>query len=294
MKFLAAATLGIALFVWTTASVGVSTLVVQVNQLGGMLPLMLGLAALRFALQAAGWRIAMGPANRPSLLQAMRAVIAGEAAGYLTWGPISREPVKALMVGEQTPHRVSLSAAIVERVAYMGAATGLVAFSLMLVAVRAGRGDWIAPGFAAAIVVAGLWLAAKDRRSRFGGTGPAYAPASLAALVSFAILQEIINVLETYAVFAWLGAAATIESAIALEGLNRLANAPAQLIPGKLGVLELAGSTFAGVLQLGHANGLTLVIARRVRSLAWTGMGVLLLTTSASRARTARRNPAIV
>ena len=197
------------------------------------------------------------------------------------------------MVSEHTPERVSLSAAIVERIAYMTAATGLVAFSLMLVAIRANRADWIAPGLALIIVAGGLWMASRRRRGRPDGS-ESMRPGALAVLMSLAILQEIINVIETYAVLAWLGAGPTLESAIALEGLNRLANAPAQLIPGKLGVLELAGSHSLGILQLGNANGLTLVLARRVRSLAWTGVGILLLTTSASRVRSGRRNPAIV
>ena len=295
MKMFIAAAIGVALFVWTIASVGLATLAVQINQLGIMLPLVMALAAVRFVLQAAGWRIAMRSLSAsaasaiegPSLLQAVRAVIAGEAAGYLTWGPISREPVKALMVSEYTPERVSLSAAIVERVAYMTAAAGLVMLSLVLVAIRANRADWIVPGFVAAIAIAALWMAA-TRPSR-----PLFPRTALVPLALLAIAQEIINVFETYAVLAWLGASPTLESAVALEGLNRLANAPAQLIPGKLGVLELAGSAFAGILQLGTANGLALVLARRVRSLAWTGVGILLLTTSASRVRT-RRDPAIV
>jgi hypothetical protein len=294
MKMFIAAAIGVALFVWTIASVGVATLAVQINQLGIMLPLVMALAAVRFVLQAAGWRIAMGSTSRPSLPQAVRAVIAGEAAGYLTWGPISREPVKALMVSDQTPERVSLSAAIVERVAYMTAATGLVTLSLVLVAIRTNRADWIVPGFVAAIAVAALWMAAKRHMPRLPASARrSMSGTALVALALLAIAQEIINVIETYAVLAWLGASPTLESAIALEGLNRLANAPAQLIPGKLGVLELAGSAFAGILQLGTANGLTLVLARRVRSLAWTGVGILLLTTSASRVRT-RRDPAIV
>ena len=295
MKMVAAAAIGVALFVWTIARVGLATLAAHVNQLGMMVPLVLALAGVRFVMQAAGWRLAMGASARPSLPEAVRAVIAGEAAGYLTWGPISREPVKALMVSGQTSERVSLSAAIVERIAYMGAATGLVTFSLMLVAVRANRAGWLAPGFAVAILIAGLCIAMRHRLPRIGSVRfGAMRPSALAGLIALAILQEIINVIETYAVLAWLGAGPTLESAVALEGLNRLANAPAQLIPGKLGVLELAGSAFAGILQLGNANGLTLVLVRRVRSLVWTGVGILFLTTSASRVRAARRDPAIV
>lgn len=293
-KMFVAATIGVVLFVWTIASVGIAPLAAQINQLGIVVPLVMALAAIRFVLQAAGWRMAMGSASRPTLVQAVRAVIAGEAAGYLTWGPISREPVKALMVSEYTPERVSLSAAIVERIAYMSAATGLVTFSLVLVAIRTNRTDWIAAGVFAAIAIAAVWIAVKRYVPRLPASArESISGPTLVALALLAIAQEIINVIETYVVLAWLGANPTLESAIALEGLNRLANAPAQLIPGKLGVLELAGSAFAGILQLGTANGLTLVLARRVRSLAWTGVGILLLTTSASRART-RRDPAIV
>jgi hypothetical protein len=296
MKMFGAAAIGVALFVWTIGNVGIATLAVQINQLGIMVPLVMALAAIRFVLQAAGWRLAMGSVSRPSLLQAVRAVIAGEAAGYLTWGPISREPVKALMVSEYTPERISLSAAIVERIAYMSAAAGLVTFSLILVAIRANRADWIVPEGMAAIAIAALWMAVtrhmRDKRGR-KGIRPLFSRTALVALALLAIAQEIINVIETYIVLAWLGASPTLQSAIALEGLNRLANAPAQLIPGKLGVLELAGSAFAGILQLGTANGLTLVLARRVRSLAWTGVGILLLTTSASRVRI-RRDAAII
>jgi hypothetical protein len=249
------------------------------------------------------------------MAQAFRAVVAGEAAGYLTWGPISREPVKALMVSEHTPERVSLTAAIVERLAYMGAAGSLVVLSLVLVAARANRAvpeaatgaalrsTWLLSAIAAVIVVGGLWIAAKRRipaftrtaksRAKFAGYA-SISRGALIALTTLAILQELINVMETYVVMRWLGAAPTLETAIALEGLNRLANAPAQLIPGKLGVLELAGSAFAGILQLGSANGLMLVLARRVRSLTWTGVGILLLTTTASRARTSRAEPVII
>jgi hypothetical protein len=151
---------------------------------------------------------------------------------------------------------------------------------------------WLVSGIAVAVVAGGVWFGLKCRAKVAGYAS--MSPGAMMALAMCAILQELINVMETYVVLAWLGAAPTFETAVALEGLNRLANAPAQLIPGKLGVLELAGSAFAGILQLGSANGLTLVLARRVRSLIWTGVGILLLTTSASRVRTARSEPVII
>lgn len=100
-----AGAIGVALFVWTVARAGPATLAAQISQLGVMMPLVLAFAGVRFAMQAAGWRLAMRESVRPSFLHALRAVIAGEAAGYLTLGPISREPVKALMVRDQTPEK---------------------------------------------------------------------------------------------------------------------------------------------------------------------------------------------
>jgi hypothetical protein len=243
-------------------------------------------------LQASGWRLAIEASSRPGLLHAIRAVIAGEAAGYLTVGPISREPVKALMIRDQTPEKVSLTAALVERIAYIGAATLLVACSLTILAVRANRIGWIVPGLVG-IFVAGLWTLMRRRLRRARLASSWVTPSAITGVITLAVLQEIINVAETYVVLTWLGAGPTWESAIALEGLNRVANAPAQLIPGRLGVLELAGSTFAGILQLGNTNGLTLVLARRLRSVAWTGVGVLLLATCAPRDAT-HRDPALV
>src|SRR5215510_11439291 len=100
------AVIGIALLVWTIASVGIAQLVSQLHLLGVILPVAIALAALRFVLQAAGWRAVMSETRRPTLLAATVAVIAGEAAGYLAWGPISREPVKAMLINRYAPQRV--------------------------------------------------------------------------------------------------------------------------------------------------------------------------------------------
>jgi len=82
MKMIAAGAIGVAQFVWTVARVGPATLAAQVSQLGLMVPLVLALAGVRFVMQAAGWRLAIRESVRPSLLHALRAVIAGEAAGF--------------------------------------------------------------------------------------------------------------------------------------------------------------------------------------------------------------------
>src|SRR4029453_8037736 len=79
------------------------------------------------------------------------AVVAGEAAGYFAWGPISREPVKALLVGHRVPERAAPAAAVLERVAYTLAALLLTCLGACILAVRFHRSGWLAIGMAAAI-----------------------------------------------------------------------------------------------------------------------------------------------
>ena len=282
MKLIVTAGLGIALLVWTVASVGITQLMGQLDMLGLILPFALALAAFRFALQAAGWRLAMFEHNRPPLLDAVLAVIAGEAAGYLAWGPISREPVKALMISRHTPERVSLTAAVAERIAYTAAAAGLVIAGLVILAIRTNHPEWIVIGSAATICAIGIGLFVW-RGSLTKLTAGKVRPGSMMALLGIATLQELTNVLEAYVILNWLGASPTLETVIAFEGLSRLANSAGQFIPGKIGVNELAGAGLANLLSLGSVHGLTLSLARRVRSLVWSGVGVALLTVSAAR-----------
>src|SRR6185295_16126225 len=72
--------------------------------------------------QAAGWRAAMPAGRRPGWRDAFAAVVAGEAAGYLAWGPVTREPMKAMFVSHAVPQRAALTAAVFERFIYAIAA----------------------------------------------------------------------------------------------------------------------------------------------------------------------------
>ena len=87
-QFPIAAVAGIALFGYSVVSVGPRELLAQMRSLAPVLPVILVLAAVRFLLQAAGWRAAMPAAQRPRWRDVFAAVVAGEAAGYFAWGPV--------------------------------------------------------------------------------------------------------------------------------------------------------------------------------------------------------------
>ena len=244
----------------------------QLAELGFLLPLVLALASVRFLFQALGWRLAIPAGERPQLSEAFHAVVAGEAAGYFTFGPVSREPVKAALVGHRVPHRVALTAALGERFAYTLAAATLSAAGVAILAVRAGVA---APVVAVAVIVAMAIIAVVSRRL-----------VATRAIVGLAVGQELVNLLEAYLVLAWLGAAPTLATIVALEGGSRVLNAAGQFIPGKLGVSEAASTMLAAGLQLGSAHGLTLALARRARSLLWGAAGLMFLTYRTTQAAT--------
>lgn len=281
-----AAVAGVALLAWTIYSVGLRVLVQQLEALAPVLPLLLGLAAFRFLLQAAGWRLALAAANRPPWGEMFKAVVAGEAAGYFAWGPVSREPMKAFLLGDRVPHREGLAAAVVERSLYTIVAAALILAAIGIVAVRYGRLWWFLVAFAA---VAAMAMAAKRHWPRVGRIFEQRDRA--AAILACAAAQELSNVMEAYVVLAWLGAAPSITSVLVLEGISRLMNGAGQFIPGKLGITEAASAALSEGLQFGAAHGLSLALARRVRSLAWGTVGIAVVAMRAARTRQAQPAP---
>lgn len=284
-----AALAGIALMAWTVYSVGPRVLAQQLVTLGPVLPLLLALAAVRFLLQAAGWRLALSPAHRISWQEMFSAVVAGEAAGYFAWGPVSREPMKAFLIGHRVPEREGLAAAMVERTLYSIVAAALILIAIGIVAVRYGHLWWFLVAFT---VVAAMALSAKRYWQRLGKIFEQRRTAC--AILACAAIQEASNVVEAYVVLAWLGAAPTVTSVLVLEGISRLMNGAGQFIPGKLGITEAATAALSEGLQLGAAHGLSLALARRARSLAWGVVGIAIVLFRAARTRQPESEPFLI
>jgi len=71
-------------------------------------------------------------------------------------------------------------------------------------------------------------------------------------------------------------------------------NGAGQFIPGKLGITEAASAALSEGLQLGAAHGLSLALARRVRSLAWGTVGIAVVAMRAARASQAEPVPHLI
>lgn len=276
--YLLTAVLGVGLFIWTVVSVGPREIAAQLHAAGPMLSLVLVLAGVRFWLQAASMRILIPETQRPGWGETFTAIVAGEGAGYFAWGPISREPTKALLLGHRVPEKTALKAAVVERVFYSGAAVLLIIAALGIAAIRYHVTGHFLAGL---IMLAAVTLAIHRYWTSIAGNRD-YAQPATATLTGLAVAQEATNVIEAYVVLAWLGAAPTLASVVVLEGLGRLMNSASQFIPGKFGVTEAATTVLADSLQLGGAHGLSLALVRRARSLLWSASGIGLLAYRAA------------
>jgi lysylphosphatidylglycerol synthase-like protein len=276
-QFPLAALAGVALLAYSIVSVGPRELVAQMRSLAPVLPLILALAAVRFLLQAAGWRAAMQAERRPRWRDVFSAVVAGEAAGYFAWGPVTREPMKAMFVSHAVPQRAALTAAVFERFVYAIVATLLIVCALAIAAVHY---HFVGKFLFGSGLILGAALTMTQYWQRVGGDLRRHR-SSLGRMGALAAAQEISNLVEAYFVLAWLGATPTLAAIVVLEGIGRLMNSAGQFIPGKLGITEAATAALADGLRLGSAHGLSLALARRVRSLAWGAVGIALVALRA-------------
>lgn len=281
---------GIALLVGLIMQTGPARLAGQLYALGPLLPLLLVLTGARYLLQAAGWRLAIAPsADRPGWAAFFYAVVVGEAVGYVAWGPITREPAKAFFLRPRVPARIALSAAVAERVIFGAVATALAVVAVGLIVARRWLGVGLAAATGVAIVLVTVHRLRRSRQALRADRGFSTAMidvardlwgrrrAALLGIGGLAIAQEAINVLETYLIFMWLGAAPTVTVAIVFEGLSRFVNAAGQFVPGRVGVYEAASALLAGALSIGGSYGVSLALARRTRSFIWAVPGALLL-----------------
>jgi hypothetical protein len=68
-------------------------------------------------------------------------------------------------------------------------------------------------------------------------------------------------------------------AALALETVSRAVTILFKMLPMRLGVDEAGAAVFADRLGLGSATGITLALVRRMRSLCWSAVGILLVLT---------------
>ncbi len=103
------------------------------------------------------------------------------------------------------------------------------------------------------------------------------APRAFWGSVALNFVCHALAILEVYIILRFMGARATLVSALALEGLTKLINSVGALNPGNIGTYEGGNIIITKIFGITAASGLTLALCRRARAIFWAGVGALCL-----------------
>ena len=307
---------GVALFVWIVRSIGSRQVLDGFRQIGWGLSIVVILGGLRFAARALAWMLCFEPPYRLAFRDAFGAVIAGDALGSITpLGPIVSEPTKAAFVRSRAPLAPTLTALAIENVLYSLSAAAMIAAGMVALLLRfqlpgeLREISEVAIGAVVVLFAASLWLLWKQPAilSRAAAVLPgstarleriralerqAYTFASrrgtaMAPLVGCELAFHVLGVLEAH-VSLWMlqGFPPTLLTSFLIETVNRLITVAFKFVPLQMGVNEAGSALLTQVLGLGAAPGATLAVVRKVRTLCWTAVGMVLFL---KRGLTARR-----
>jgi hypothetical protein len=287
---------GLALLGYAVVDVGVDQILQTVVVLGPILPIVLAITFFKYPLQAAAWRLALKPDVRPRWPPSIAATLSGDALGYLTWaGPLTGEPLKAYLMRDLVPVAVGVTAGAAERLLYNVTAAGVIVAAAALAFPHLGldrvraAGVFVVP---LAVIIGGgvaWWLRSRRRRAaaaspRARGVIASVAhdlwrerPGALGAIVAIELAQHALLMCEAYVMLTALGAAPGLRTVAMFEGVTKAVNSIGGIVPGRLGIAEGGTALAAGALGLGAGYGMGLAIMRRVRAVAWGGVGLLLL-----------------
>ena len=101
--------------------------------------------------------------------------------------------------------------------------------------------------------------------------------AAIALCVLVHLLGWIVGSLEVYLVMRWLDVGVSFTQALAIDALGTGVKFLAFAIPGALGVLEGGFMVIFSAMGLGSGLGLSFTLVRRLRMVAWSALGVLIL-----------------
>lgn len=310
----AAALGGAVLFAFAIRDVGWFEVVAGIRRVGwGLLPV-LALAGLRFVIRAEAWRRCMIPSARISLSQAWGAYLAGDALGNVTpLGLLASEPTKVFLIRHRLATRQAASSLALDVFAYSTSVVAVVAAGVVALMLTLPLPDVWRSAAAAAIVtltagvviawrlVGGTWDEARGPRPEWRARLSALResvlarsaghPSRLWSVFALHALFHVCAAVEVYLVLWWLGASPRVSDAVIFSALDRVVIVLFKFVPFRIGVDEASAGGMAALLGWPAATGVTLALVKKLRSLAWAGVGLLFIATHPAQAQPAADRP---
>jgi phosphatidylglycerophosphate synthase len=303
---------GVALLAFLIRQCDLNKLSASVATLGWGLALVIALAGLSHLLKTWAWRLTLTGEKAPFWrLAGLR--LAAEAGGQLgIIGQVFGDGMRISILSQRLPKDSVISSVTLERGLFMiagavtsiiGIAAGLLVlplphklqlsaalFSLALIGllillVLAVRNRWpvlsrtaqIASSFPALR----RWTEAK--RSVIESTEARLLdfhrdmPGTFWACFSLNFICHFMAVLEVFLLLWFMGTSVGLFGALLIEALTKFLSVVGALNPGNIGTYEGGNVLLAKMFGLSGAVGLTLGIARRIRSMFWAAIGVICL-----------------
>lgn len=311
---------GLALFIYVVTQTGLAEILAHVRTLGLGFLLILVISSTRYLSRSFAWLFCMTPAERKvGVVNLLRARIAGEAVGDLTFGPVVAEPLRLIALGDKLALRSGLSSLTVENLAYTVSSCLVVISGATLLLANFGldeslRGA-VVMALALVVVLGSASVLAIAKRWKIGSTVLAWAAdlvvrkAEQRAWVETQLneLRELEDyafdfyakrtrdfllvglceaffhlggIAEIYTTMRLIGYELTLVTAFMLESINRALNIAFIFVPALVGVDEAGTGLVTEALGFGRPAGVALAIIRKIRMFCWIGVGLLLLAAS--------------
>jgi hypothetical protein len=311
---LACLALGAAILIGTLWIIGIDTLVRDLSLIGWGLAVILLVESLSVLLNTGGWALAFPSGERTAgASRLLGARLAGDAINYLTpSATVGGELLRVRLLGHVMPASLRWASVTVAKVGQSVAQGVFIVLGLALVVPQltalsprlAGLSELTtvvavaaALGAAAAFVWtvgSGFWATLRGAlaRLRLGGLLPASwagpgrdLDAALARLGSWRaaaslgcfVLGWTVGAVEIYLILRSVGSAVDWRTAVALETGSVLVDGILFFVPAKVGTQEGGKVVLFAALGLDPARGLTVGVVRRIRELAYAGLGLVAL-----------------
>lgn len=308
---------GVALFTLLLFRLGPTAVWGDLQMLGWGFALVFAQEAGAFLLNTTGWKFAFPPPRPPVPFRTLLAGrLAGESINNLTpTATIGGEVVRARMLAGVVEPSIAWASVAVAKLMQTFAQMSFIAIGLIIVLPHTPLPDGIeyAMLIGLGLIMTGLLTAiVLQRRGMFSAlTGFAArlririperlheqvakldreigrfyaAPAAFVLSVLGFFGAWCMGIVEVYIVLTWLDAGPSFTRAATIEVLSVAFDALLFFVPAKAGTQEAGKVLIFTVLGLDPTKGLTLGIARRLRELSWSTIGLIVLARHHARAR---------
>lgn len=306
---------GVVLFVALLYHLGVGAVWSNLRLIGFGFVLIIGQEILAMLFNTFGWRWAF-PLPRPTIAfgQLFAARVAGDAINNVTpTATVGGEVIRARMLDGVADRTAVWASVAIAKMTQTASQVVFIVAGLLLVVEETPMPDGARRGLIAGLglLTAGVVIAiALQRRGffttvagcarRLGLPVPARlstqlqlldqevarfyaAPGPFVASATFFFFGWLMGVVEIYLILHFLDAGPSVRRALAIEVLSIAIDAILFFVPAKAGTQEGGKVLIFSMLGLDPAKGLALGIARRIRELFWSLVGLVILSRDQSR-----------